>query len=155
MAKARGRPTKFTPERREKIIQLIKAGNYLETATQAAGIDYSTFRNWMNRGEDAFQRQSEGDKLTKVEKEFVDFVEHIQKAEAEAEARNLMIINKAASDSWQAAAWYLERKHHDRWGRKDRVQADVNHSGEVKNDVSLSLQSLSVEELRRLANPDD
>lgn len=154
MAKARGRPTKFTPERREKIIQLIKAGNYLETATQAAGIDYSTFRNWMNRGEDALQRQSDGDKLTKVEKEFVDFVEHIQKAEAEAEARNLMIINKAASDSWQAAAWYLERKHHDRWGRKDRVQADVNHSGEVKNDVSLSLQSLSVEELRRLANPD-
>lgn len=155
MAKARGRPTKFTPERREKIIQLIKAGNYLETATQAAGIDYSTFRNWMNRGEDALQRQSEGDKLTKVEKEFVDFVEHIQKAEAEAEARNLMIINKAASDSWQAAAWYLERKHHDRWGRKDRVQADVNHSGEVKNDVSLSLQSLSVEELRKLANPDE
>ena len=155
MAKARGRPTKFTPERREKIIQLIKAGNYLETATQAAGIDYSTFRNWMNRGENALQRQSEGDKLTKVEKEFVDFVEHIQKAEAEAEARNLMIINKAASDSWQAAAWYLERKHHDRWGRKDRVQADVNHSGEVKNDVSLSLQSLSVEELRKLANPNE
>ena len=41
-------------------------------------------------------------------------------AEAFAHARAVTIIAKAMLDDWKAAAWYLERKYHDQWGRRDR-----------------------------------
>lgn len=51
---------------------------------------------------------------------YFEFFEAIKKAEAIAEARNVTIIQSAAKDSWQAAAWWLERKHPDEWGRKEQ-----------------------------------
>jgi uncharacterized Fe-S cluster-containing radical SAM superfamily protein len=48
-----GRPSKLTPEVQEKICNAIRAGNYYEAACAYAGIDYSTFRRWMIKGEKA------------------------------------------------------------------------------------------------------
>lgn len=110
------RPTKLTPERQEQIIAMLKAGNYIETACAYAGIDPGTFYNWMRRGESASSGR------------FFQFFNAVQKARAEAEARNVQVIQKASLDTWQASAWWLERSFPDRWGR--RVQ-DVNHGGEV------------------------
>ena len=39
-----GRPTKLTPERQNRLVEAIQAGNYYKVACAAAGIDYSTFR---------------------------------------------------------------------------------------------------------------
>ena len=39
--------------------------------------------------------------------------------------------------TWQAAAWYLERKHPDRWGRRERV--DLKHSGQFKQKVEVDI----------------
>lgn len=157
MPRGKGRPTKFTPERRNQIISLIKAGNYLDTACQASGVTYSAFREWMKRGELEYERIMEANtsKPKKSEQEFLDFFEAVQKAEATAEARNLTIINKAAEKNWQAAAWYLERRAPDRWGRRDRVQAELNHTGKVDGDLSYSMKGLSTEELKRLAQLDE
>jgi hypothetical protein len=43
--------------------------------------------------------------------------ERIHQAQAEGEVRNVAQIAKAATDSWAAAAWLLERQHPTRWGR--------------------------------------
>jgi hypothetical protein len=93
-----GRPTKFTPERQEQILRGIRAGNYVETAALAAGIGTSTFYEWVER--------------------FPDFAEAVQKARAEAETRYVAVIENAATTSWQAAAWWLERSAPSRWGRR-------------------------------------
>lgn len=54
MSKRRvGRPSKLTPEVKKRLIDAIKAGNYYEPACRFAGIDYSTFRKWMQKGEQA------------------------------------------------------------------------------------------------------
>jgi transposase-like protein len=45
------RPTKLTPELREKIAALVREGNYAGTAAVACGIAESTFYDWMRRGE--------------------------------------------------------------------------------------------------------
>jgi len=109
-----GRSSKLTPEIHHKIVNLIKLGNYNETAAEAVGIDVGTFYNWMKKGEAG------------IKPEYVKFFNAIKEAASFSEAHYLSLIHKAASDAtWQAAAWFLERKYNERWGRRDKHE----HSG--------------------------
>lgn len=101
------RPTKLTREVVDRIVMLIRAGNYLETAAAAAGVDRVTLFRWLRRGTT--------DDGTELEHELSYGV---IKASAEAEARDVALIAKAASEDWRAAAWRLEKRHQDRWGGK-------------------------------------
>ena len=47
---AKNRAT-FAPELTTRIVDLVRAGNYIETAAKAAGIHKSTYYAWMERGE--------------------------------------------------------------------------------------------------------
>lgn len=131
-----GRPSKISNEIKHKIITAIRAGNYIETASAYAGISKSTLYDWLRRGEREKQRVEKNPryKIRKSEQPFVDFSDAVEKALAEAEVRDVAIIAKAAEEQWQAAAWRLERKFPDRWGRKV-----IEHRGslEVKNDDSI------------------
>ncbi len=104
-----GRPCKLTPELQERIVQVIATGNYVETAAAFAGISKDTFYNWMKKG-----ARGEGAK-------FVAFSDAIQKALAQAEIVDVAMIARAAESQWQAAAWRLERRNPERWGRRDRL----------------------------------
>lgn len=136
-----GRPTKLNPEIKNKIVTAIRAGNYIETAAAYAGISKNTLYDWLRRGEREKQRVEKNPryKIRKSEQPFVDFSDAVEKALAEAEVRDVAIIAKAAEDQWQAAAWRLERKFPDKWGRKKLdidMQQDVQGQVEVKNDVA-------------------
>jgi transposase len=124
------RPIKLKPEVQNKIIVAIKAGNYIETAAAYAGISKNTLYDWLKRGEREKQRVNKNSKakIRKLEADFVEFSDAIEKALAEAEIRDVTIIAKAAEEQWQAAAWRLERKFPDRWGRR---KLDIEHSGEI------------------------
>lgn len=102
-----GRPSKLTPELQERIVQAIRAGNYVATAVAYAGISQSTFYRWMERG----KRQRGG--------RFREFWEAIARAEAEAEVRNVALIQKEAQKNAVHAEWWLERRFPDRWGRRE------------------------------------
>ena len=104
---AGGRPGKLTPEVQQRIVQAVASGNYLETAAAYGGITYTTFNNWMHRGE---ERKGEN---------YVAFFEAVKKAEADAEVLRVARISKAANEgNWQADAWYLERRYPNRWGKR-------------------------------------
>lgn len=104
---AGGRPSKLTPETQQKIVQAVASGNYLETAAAYGGITYTTFNNWMNRGE------------SRERKDYIEFFEAVKKAEADAEVLRVARISKAANEgNWQADAWYLERRYPNRWGKR-------------------------------------
>lgn len=148
MAKV-GRPTKLTPEVADRIVAAVAAGNYLETAAAFAGISKATLYKWLTRG----ARASSGTHRA--------FVDAIEKALAQAEVRDVSTIARAATGYdveriketitptgqvlretarsrefvWQAAAWRLERKHPDRWGRRVEVSGAVEqrhlHAGAV------------------------
>lgn len=122
-----GRPTKLTPEVQDRIIQALKAGNYVETAAEYAGIGKTTFYRWMARGEQA----SRG-----IYREFRDAV---MRARAEAEARNVAIIQKAAPDDWRAAAWWLERAFPDRWGPRQKLEHSGPEGGPIPAEVRVTL----------------
>ncbi len=112
-----GRKTKLTPELQQKAVQLIAAGNYVSVACQYLGVSESTWYRWMEEGEKA----KSGKKR--------EFWESIKKAESAAEMRAVNGIIQAGSKNWQAYAWYLERKFPDRWGKRQKIDAQMEHSG--------------------------
>jgi transposase len=129
--KPMGRPVKLTPEVQEDICAAIRAGNYIEPSAIRAGVSKSTLYSWLKKGKTEADRVDRAvavgrrAKVTAKLKPYVDFLDAVKKAEAEAEARDVAIISKAAMTQWQAAAWRLERKHYDRWGRRQALE----HSG--------------------------
>jgi transposase len=118
-----GRPILLTPELHEEIIDNLRAGAYVETAAAAAGVNKTTFYEWLKRG----ARAKREDKWPKADQKFVDFSNAVKRAQADSEMRDLGLIGLAAATNWTAAAWRLERKHPERWGRRERH--DVNLTG--------------------------
>lgn len=92
-----GRKTKYTPETVEKLTQAIRLGATYRLACQYAGIDESTFYQW---------QQSKP-----------EFLDAITQAEGAAAMKWLAIIEKAANDLPQWAAWKLERRYPREYGR--------------------------------------
>lgn len=112
---------KLTPETRDRILALIKAGNYRETACAAVGIRSDTLRDWLKRG-----AREEGTI-------YADFSDLMDQAEAEAEARDVALIGKAGQEDWRALAWRLERRGKERW----RTSAEHEHTGAKGGPIEL------------------
>lgn len=130
-----GRPTKLTPAIQAKVCDAIRSGNFRETAATFAGIDRSTLHRWLKRGE------------TKRRGACHDFAVAVGKALADSEALLVARIAKAASEgTWQASAWLLERRHPERWGRRERheIKAEINSTEKVTNEYE------TVDEILRL-----
>lgn len=142
-----GRPTKLTDEIQQKILQALAAGNYQDTAAAYAGISTSTFYNWLERGKTERIRVAAGEKPKKTEEIFVEFVDAIESARAQAEVRSVALIQKAANDgTWQAAAWYLERSHPQRWGRLNRTEISGPEGGPIETKIDIEALDAKIEE---------
>ncbi len=126
-----GRPSKLTDERGERILEALRAGNYLGTAARYAGIGESTLHEWRTK--------------------YPEFAEAVEKARADAEARMVAVIMKAAPIHWQAAAWWLERSFPGRYGRRERIEHTGGDGGPVKVEVYRPLKPERALELARLA----
>lgn len=119
-----GRRTRLTPDVQNSIVTALRAGNYSETAAAYAGISKATFYEWCARG------RREPDSI------YADFLDAVESAKAASEVRDVALIDKAATDgSWQAAAWKLERKYPQRWGRLTRTEITGADGGELKVTV--------------------
>jgi hypothetical protein len=108
---------KFTSRRKSAILRKMREGHYAKTAAETSGITEQTLYNWLRKGEDPEQYP-----------EHAAFLEAYRKAEAEAEERAIKAIQDAFSSDWRAAMTYLERRHPDRWARRQNV--DVASRGE-------------------------
>lgn len=100
-----GRETGLTPEVRDAIISVLRAGNFRVVACRAAGVHVRTFRRWLARGRD---------ETSGVYRELLTLVE-----QAEHEAETAMVANvfAAATADARHAQWWLERKFPQRWSR--------------------------------------
>lgn len=125
------RPTKRTAERQQKILDALRAGNYLETAATYAGVHRDTLNEWR--------------------KKFPGFSDAVDEARASAEAKNVAIIQRAAELHWQAAAWWLERSFPGRYGRRERIEHTGGEGGPVQVEINRPLSHERALELARLA----
>jgi len=111
-----GRNTKLTTETIAKLVEALAAGNYIETACDYAGISTATYYGW--------QKTGESEEATELH---LEFLSAIKKARSDAEIRNVTLIQKAATKGiWQASAWWLERSHPTKWGRQQRITAEIS-----------------------------
>lgn len=97
---------KFTPERTSIIIRALREGNTQEVSSRLAGISRTLFRDWRTKGKEGDPR-------------YAQFAEDIDNALAEAEAEMVARVRTASFDTWQAAAWWLERRKPDDWGKRE------------------------------------
>ena len=112
-----GRPTKLTPETHKRIVQAIQLGATYELAASYGGVTYETFNNWMKRGE------------TATKGEYFQFFNDIKEAEGKGAVGWLAKIEASANDgNWQAAAWKLERRYPEHYGRQ---KLDIKQDSEV------------------------
>tara|TARA_Y100001938_G_scaffold114142_1_gene156793 strand:- start:298 stop:756 length:459 start_codon:yes stop_codon:yes gene_type:complete len=123
-------PSKLNPKTQRKIYQAIRAGNYRSVACQFAGICENTLRNWEKKG-----RLAEKEDRKDI---YYHFLVGLREAEAEAEVRNVAIVQKAAEKQWQASAWMLERRHPGRWARNDKQRIEMKAEVDVDDRSSKS-----------------
>ncbi len=126
------RPTKLTSERRRQIIELVRDGNYVEVAARASGIAPSTLYEWKARGEEGGPGNER----------FVEFLESLTRAEAEAETAGVAAIRGAWTKDWRSAIEYLARRYPRRWA-KDRQHPPAEDGGP---GTIAELMALAVEE---------
>lgn len=108
------RPTKLTPAVHAAIVASLRSGAYLETAAAGAGVSKTTVHSWLKRAED------EDDSGPP----FVAFRRDVEEARAKAEMDAIHVVLAAAPQTWQAAAWYLERAFPARWGRRTVIETE-------------------------------
>lgn len=122
---------KLNDEMIAKMIPMLQAGNYAVVVCQAVGISEPTYYDYIKRGEAGLKAgETPGDNL------FVKFITSIKEAESVAEMRNVNNIQRASQDTWQASAWFLERKHYKRWGAKQQVEVTGKDGGAIETDTA-------------------
>lgn len=115
-----GRPTLCTPECTAEVCKWLASGCYVETATALAGISVGTYYDWKKRGEAG-------------EAPFSEFLDSIQRAENQAEARAVALIQKQGEEDPKALQWWLSHRHADRWADRSKV----DHGGQADNPVQV------------------
>lgn len=139
-----GRPTKFTPLLQEAICKCIRMGMGQDESANVNDLDRETLREWI--------------------KKFPSFSLALLKAKDQFEMDHLDVIVKAATahrdangltvkGSWQAAAWMLERRLHQKYAQ--RWAGELTGKGGlplIPEDESMKadLSKLSYDDLKRL-----
>lgn len=127
----KGRKSKLDDSRREKLLKAIRVGNDKKVACALAGISETTLYRWLELAQKKNARA-----------ELREFRELLERAEAEAEVLKVSRIAQAADNGrWQAAAWWLERKHPERWGQQTKIKAEV--SGPNGEPIAISIEEAS------------
>lgn len=122
-----GRPTKFDEEVASRVVLMVRAGNYLETAASASGVSPSTLREWLRTG----RRAGKG--------KLFDFAERVDKALAESEAMDVNKMLQHGQKDWRALAWRLERRFPDRWREVSESRQTGKDGGPIEVEAKMEV----------------
>jgi transposase len=126
------RPHKLDEDKIARVVEALRAGNYMETAAAYAGISKSILYKWLADGREVRQKVAKGGIASDLEAKQLELLDAVEKARAEAEVRNVHLIQQAAQGgTWQAAAWFLERSHPGKWGRREKVEMSGPDGGPI------------------------
>ncbi len=97
---------------------IIREGNYLETAAACCNVNIYTARDWLRVGR-KFLKEGISDRIE------ARFSEAVEKARAESIRYDLRKIADAGEKgAWVANAWRLERRHPEMFGRREKVEVE-------------------------------
>lgn len=135
------RPDKLTPERQQRIVTAIRAGNTREAAAGYGGVHAATLYRWLAKG-----------KVARNGSKCRELYEAVKDAENECELTSVAIIRAAAQRHWTAAAWWLERRRPDQWGRKESLDITIRREAEkIAKETGLEVEEVIREAERIVA----
>jgi hypothetical protein len=132
-----GRPTKFNADRAAIIIDLVRKGNFKETAARAARITTRTLDNWVAAGKKAKSGR------------FFDFFTALELADAEAEANAVERWINHQGNSPEAAKEYLRRRF-PHWNVADKQEIKQENT---ESDLTKDRMNEYFEQLKRRGIP--
>lgn len=105
----------------DRLLKALKDGNTMGDSAVFAGISYKTLNSWLNQGAEA-----EEGTLAR------DFYEQVELAKTMAIDDCVKSIKGAAKrGTWQAAAWFLEKRVPEVYGRRSELALTQNKPFEV------------------------
>lgn len=149
--KGRGRPRLLNESKQAELVTAIQRGATYSLACRYAGVSYASFNGWMNRGQAEFQRKAaakaaainlvnSGKRVPKKliknirarenERLFFNFFNAIEKANAIAAFGWLQVIDSAAGQDPNWAAWQLKMRLPDEYGGEVKKKIDITSGGE-------------------------
>lgn len=105
--RGRGRPSLFTEDRRRKILDALRLGNYRVVSARYAGVSDATFYGWLERSRDERARGMTTD--------YTRFLEDVEVAEAQAETMLVADLRAQARTNPTATLGMLRVRFRDRW----------------------------------------
>lgn len=127
---------KLTSEKVDVITTVVRQGGFLYEAAVAAGVSVESVIHWRNEGEET----GEGIKF--------QLFQALKRAERDSEDALLDLIYTHSQKSWQAAAWLLERRWPEKYG-KQRLEVSAKVQDTDNPDYE-AIQKLSTDELDEL-----
>ena len=131
-----GRKSRLTRDMMNAIIMGIESDLSLRAVCQLCKIDYTTYHNWMNEGRDSnpgtikreFFEGVEAAKA-KAEKSMLDLIRTaaergreevtvVREMDANGQVSSTTTTQKTIARDWRAAAWILEHRHPDDYGKR-------------------------------------
>jgi len=119
-----GRPLVLTPVVAESIFRSLLAGSSERDACFIAGISSNRITGWRMRAK------------KKGDEPFKTFIDGVNVFNAYGKKCLMKIIRGHSSDDWKAAAWLLERRFPDEFGRTNRVNVNTD------NELNISIKAV-------------
>jgi len=139
--KTAGRKTVLLDVVKEQtLLDYIRIGTPVRKAVTASGIAEKTFYNWMSRGLAERERQAllPNAKNSPTEVVFLQFLQRVEQARAEAIMKKVAVIAKSGNDGdWRAAAWWLERQVPEEFGKTDKIEIGGTNGEAIKIQVEI------------------
>lgn len=108
-----GRKTLLNDQMIKNAVKAIGMGVTDRAAQDLLGITHDTWYTWIEKGE------------AQPNSIYAEFTDAIKKARAQLQADCIRRVKLAGSREWQAAAWILERKWSEDFGKKDKVDMSI------------------------------
>jgi hypothetical protein len=120
---ARSGPKRMTLEhpKVKRLLEALRHGDFIDDACAYSGISEDTFYRWQREGNELQTRLDKDADLTPEEEQIRKMSETIKEAELLGQHAALAVIQRAAnSGTWQAAAWFLERRN-KKWSNRTEI----------------------------------
>lgn len=141
---------KFTRSKRRILVEALRHGVSIKRACGLAGISETTYRSWLEIGKDKtrpsyhhFRKQIKRIDY-EIEKEALRVIRSAYRGGKKitetkivqgAKGTEITRVEKEIAPSWQAAAWRLERKYIEDYGRNRKEDIQDRSPEEMAHDI--------------------
>ena len=105
----------------DRLLNALRLGHFVDDSCEYAGISQDSYYRWHREAAPLQAKYDAGGKLTAEEEQIRKLSETIKQAELAGQSAALDIVRTAAANgTWQAAAWFLERRN-KKWSNRTEI----------------------------------